>query len=245
MWVGLIILIVGILWLPTKKRRYHLRRMGGYEVLFPRRSSSQPSSPDISSGESSPLDDDVPVIRLPFEVHPTSPSSSEAVVEAHAGLTNSPVVEAFHRLRNRVVAFAGTREEVQRSPLRPRRQRYSRGVLFFLPAIFTPAQDIELAPATLAPSRIAAPDPSRSTSRTSQLRPPPEKVRYTEDLESAGDLRRDILEGLHPHDGITNSSHSSCEDLVDVGDLPSRPHSRSSNSSRSRSTTRPLISWDS
>jgi hypothetical protein len=227
--------------------------MGGYEVLFPRRigwhshfggseSSTQPSSPDISSGESSPIDDDVPVIRLPFQVHPASPSSPEAVVDGHAGLANSPIVEAFHRLRNRVVSFAGTREEVQRSPLRPRRQRYSRGVLFFLPAIFTPAQDIELAPAAV---RVAAPDPSRSTSRASQLRTPPEKVRYAEDLENTGDLRRDILEGLHPHDGITNSSHPSREDLVDVGDLPSRPHSRNSNSSRSRSTTRPLISWDS
>lgn len=259
MWFGFIILIVGVVWLPTKKRRYSLRRMGGYEVLFPRRSgwhfhlgsssesSTQPSSPHISSEENSPLDGDVPVLHIPFDVRPDSPtSSSEAstIAESYAGRTNSPIVEAFHRIRNRVASLASTREEVQRSPLRPRRQRYSRGVLFFLPAIFTQSQDIELAPTALAPPRIAVPVPSRSTSHVAQSRPA-EKQQFSEDLESVGDLRRDAPEGLHPHDGISSSRRSSREDLVGVSDLPSRPHSRSSSSSRSRSSSRPLISWDS
>jgi inositol phosphorylceramide mannosyltransferase catalytic subunit len=254
MWVGLVVLIVGIFWLPTKKRRYSLRRMGGYEVLFrrtgwhfhlggPSESSTQPSSPDISSEDNSPIDGDgdVPVLHLPFDVRPGSPSSSSeasTMAEPYAGRVNSPIVEAFQRIRNRVASLASPREEVQRSPVRPRRQQYSRGVLFFLPAIFTQSQDIELTPATLIPPRVAA-----STSRASQLRPP-EKPRYTEDLESAGDLRRDIPEGLRPHDGTLTSSRSSHEDLAEVDDLPSRPHSRSSSSSR-RSSSRPLISWDS
>jgi hypothetical protein len=261
MWVGLVILIVGVVWLPAKKRRYSLRRMGGYEVLFrrtgwhfhlggPSDTSTQPSSPDISSEESSPIDDDgdndVPVLHLPFDVRPGSPSSSSeasTMVEPYAG-RNSPIVEAFHRIRNRVASLASPRETVHRSPFRPpRRQRYSRGVLFFLPAIFTQSQDIELASAPLAPPRIPATVPSRTTSRATQLRPP-EKPRYTEDVESIGDLRRDIPEGLHPHDG-TLSSRSSHEDLVNVDDLPSRPHSRNSSSSRSRSTSRPLVLWDS
>jgi len=165
------------------------------------------------------------------------------MVEPYAG-RNSPIVEAFHRIRNRVASLASPRETVHRSPFRPpRRQRYSRGVLFFLPAIFTQSQDIELASAPLAPPRIPATVPSRTTSRATQLRPP-EKPRYTEDVESIGDLRRDIPEGLHPHDG-TLSSRSSHEDLVNVDDLPSRPHSRNSSSSRSRSTSRPLVLWDS
>jgi inositol phosphorylceramide mannosyltransferase catalytic subunit len=247
MWVGLIVLIVGIVWLPAKKRRYNLRRMGGYEVLFrrtgwhfhlggPSESSTQLSSPDIGSEENS---SDVPVLHLPFDVRPGSPSSSSeasTMIEPYAGRVNSPIVEAFQRIRNRVASLASPREEVQRSPVRPRRQQYSRGVLFFLPAIFTPNQDIELSPTALP--RVAT-----STTRAAQLRPP-EKPRYPEDLESVGDLRRDIPEGLRSYDGTLSSIRSSNEDLMDVEDLPSRPQSRSSSSSR-RSTPRPLIPWDS
>lgn len=253
MWVGLVILIVGVVWLPTKKRRYSLRRMGGYEVLFRRTGwrssepSTQPSSPDISSEDSSPIDgdgdSDVPVLHLPFGVGISSPSVSSEAPDPYAGRASSPIVEVFHRIRNRVTSLTSPREEVQRSPFRSRRQRYSRGVLFFLPAIFTQSQDIELEPTTLVPPRISA-IPSRSTSRITQMRPSlPEKPRYTDDIESLGDLRRDILEGLHPHDATMSCPPH--EDLVDVDDLPSRPHSRNSNSSRSRSTSRPLTTWDS
>jgi hypothetical protein len=265
MWVGLAVLIVGVVRLPSRQRRYSLRRMGGYEVLFPRwshrtgrlhlhlggwsGSSTQPPSPDGSSAGSSPIETEVPVLHLPFNVRPPSPSSlsdAAAAVDPYAGRTASPIVDAFYRIRNRMVSITGAREEVPRSPIRSRRPRHSRGVLFFLPAIFTQPQDIELAPPP-PPSRISAPQPhiSRIT-RASQL-PPPEKSRYHEDVESVGDIREDYLMGLHP-DGMStsSSSRSSVDDdahLVDLTDSPPPPLSRNG-SSRSRSTPRPLISWD-
>lgn len=265
MWVGLAVLIIGVVRLPTRQRKYSLRRISGYEVLFPRwshrtgrlhlhlggwsGSSTQPPSPGGSSESSSPTETEVPVLHLPFNVRPPSPSSSSetsAAADPYAGRTASPIVEAFHRIRNRMVSMTGAREDVPRSPVRSRRPQ-SRGVLFFLPAIFTQPQDIELAAAPLPP-RMSAPPPNISrVSRASQL-PPPEKLRYHEDVESVGDLREDYSMGLYPPDvmSTSTSSRSSLEDshLVDLTDPSAPPQSRSG-SSRSRSTSRPLMSWDS
>ncbi|GLB33914.1 putative glycosyltransferase family 32 protein [Lyophyllum shimeji] len=267
MWIGLVILIVGITRLPgNRQRKYSLRRIGGYDVLLPRLThqsgrwqlhlggwsspSSQLSSP---SGDETPssLNGDVPVLHLPFDdITPASPALSDtsSVPDAYAGRTSSPIVEAFNRLRNRMSSMTSmNNRNVPRTPLRPRRQRPSRGVLFFLPAIFTQTPDVELAPAHM-PSRI----PSSSTiSRASQL--PPEKMPFRADLESVGDLRRDHLTNDHPSELGSSSRNSQESTLVDLSDAPPprRPSSSSSSSSggagssRSRSTSRPLISWDS
>ncbi|KAE9397135.1 hypothetical protein BT96DRAFT_921711 [Gymnopus androsaceus JB14] len=146
MWVGLIILIGGvvIMVIPGKQRRT-LRRIGGYDVLFPRLSQRTgqwhfhlPRSEVSSQGDTSPTytdgDDDVQ-----FDMRPTSPASSESSFSADqlAG-RSSPLVETFRRVRNRVAAFTQPiPEEAPRTPFRPRRHRSSRGYLFFLPAIFT------------------------------------------------------------------------------------------------------------
>ncbi|RDB22769.1 Inositol phosphoceramide mannosyltransferase 3 [Hypsizygus marmoreus] len=253
MWVGLAILILGIIRLPgNRQRRYGLRRIGGYEVLLPRLtqhsgrwhlhlggwsgSSTQPPSPD-GDGPSPVIDAEVPVLHLPFDV-PPSPSLSETSTSAdpYAGRTGSPIVEAFQRLRNRMVSMTGAREEAPRTPFRPRRQRPSRGILFFLPATFTQPQDLELA--TPIPTRIP---PTNDISRASQL--PPEKTLFHEDLESAGDRRDE--HSRYPSDLASSSRSSEDSQLVNLNDAPPRRASSSSTSSRSRSSSRPLISWNS
>ncbi|KAG6821615.1 hypothetical protein H0H93_000124 [Arthromyces matolae] len=246
--IGLIILIVGLLRLSgNNQRRYTLRRVGGYEILLPRlshrsgrwhlslggwsSSTTQSSSPDGDELRSH-IDDDVSVLHLPLdEVAPASPSLSETSADQYAGRTASPIVEVFNRLRNRMASLGG-RDDAPRipyTPLRSRRQRPSRGVLFFLPAIFTQTSDIELA---TAPSRRPSSSP---ITRASQL--PPEKANYNTDLESGGDLANE-----YPFDyASSRSSHDST--LVDLVDLP--PHRRQSSShsaggpSRSRSAHRP------
>jgi inositol phosphorylceramide mannosyltransferase catalytic subunit len=144
MWFGLILLLVGMfkMMLPGKQRRYSLRR---YEVLFPRwshrtgrvhfhvsrSSDSRPPFQDESM-PNSPLDSHVPVLHLPF----LSPSSHEQYSRP-----STPLLEAFQRVRNRVSRVGAQFEEPPPStPVRPRRP-YSRGVLFYLPAIFTPPTD--------------------------------------------------------------------------------------------------------
>ncbi|KAG5648965.1 hypothetical protein DXG03_000314 [Asterophora parasitica] len=257
MWVGLAVLVIGIIRLPgNRQRRYNLRRIGGYDVLLPRltqhsgrwhlhlgswsASNTQPSSPD---GDVSPGSIDG-VLQLPFDaVTPSSPSLSEtsAVTDPYAGRTGSPIVAAFNRLRNRITS-SNNRDDVPRTPLRSRRTR-SRGVLFFLPAIFTQAPDIELSSAPI-PNRIPS---SSSISRASQL--PPEKANYPSDLESVGDLREET--NVFPPELAASSRPSQDSQLVDYNGSSSRRQSISSSSSgggsssRPRSTSRPLISWDS
>ncbi|KAG6854829.1 hypothetical protein C0991_012019 [Blastosporella zonata] len=254
MWIGLIVLIVGIFRLSgNRQRRYNLRRIGGYEVLLPRLSqrsgrwhlgswsgsSTQPSSPDSDETPSSIDGADVSVLHLPFDddSSPASPSLSEtSVTDPYAGRTASPIVEAFNRLRNRMTSM-GSREDVPRTPLRSRRQRPSRGVLFFLPAIFTQSPDIELAQSSIPP-RI----PSLSSiSRASQL--PPEKANFHADLESGGDL------GIPYPPELASSSRSSHDTtLIDIDDIPHRRQSSSSSTgggpSRSRTAHRASNSWE-
>ncbi|KAF5390711.1 hypothetical protein D9757_002687 [Collybiopsis confluens] len=149
LWIGLIILLGGVVMMliPGKQRRYTLRRIGGYDVLFPRLSQRTgqwhfhlPRSEASSQSESFPSSPtDTEADELPFEVHPSSPASSESsfLAEPIAG-RSSPLAETFRRVRNRVAAFTHTLpDDVPRTPYRPRRPRGSRGYLFFLPAIFT------------------------------------------------------------------------------------------------------------
>ncbi|KAF6754504.1 MIPC synthase, partial [Ephemerocybe angulata] len=174
MWVGLAVLVLGVVRLPKNQRR-SLRRMGGYDVLLPRLSrsgrwylplggfslSSSPSTPQlpspVSSEAASPTDADAPLLH--FNVDPPSPTLS--FNEPFAGREPSPITAAFRRVRNRVTAMASPREDVPMTPVRPRR-RSGRGVLFFLPAIFTSSQDIEMESTS-----------STSSSSSSSYPPPP------------------------------------------------------------------------
>ncbi|KIY67946.1 glycosyltransferase family 32 protein [Cylindrobasidium torrendii FP15055 ss-10] len=160
MWVGLVVFIIGIIsiFFPAKQRN-RLRRMGGYEILFPRRAGSQSDSDDELPG----------VVGLPVDVRPPSPTSSEASNDHYGRSSTSGVAGTVRAVRNRiagVLGFGGD-DGYSRVPSRRRSQRYSRGVLFFLPAMFTPqSQDVELGgssspPAYQSLSRQPSPDAKR------------------------------------------------------------------------------------
>ena len=216
MWIGLAVLILGLICLPSTQRR-SFRRIGGYDIVLPRLSRSGrfhfhlgapsfsfsgptqlPSS--LSDSETgSPIDGDVPVLHLPFDDRSatSSPSSdSLSYSDTYAGRTRSPLVEALQRVRNRVRSLTGSREIEPDTPIRPGRRPY-RSVLFFLPAIFTQSQDIELQPTSPG---------SRSTSHSRPILPrytqyPPEKDQYTEDVplvQDSGSGRHGLAEADTP-----------------------------------------------
>jgi hypothetical protein len=131
-------------------------------------------------------DGDVPVLHLPFDdqstASPTSPTSDGLGYSDHyAGRTQSPLIEAFQRVRNRVRSLAGSRQIEPDTPIRPRRRSYNRSVLFFLPAIFTQSQDIELQP---PPPRSRSISPSRSL-LPRYTEHPPEKIHLAQDSGSS------------------------------------------------------------
>lgn len=265
MWIGLGILILGIIRIaiPSKQRRYSLRRIGGYDVLLPRwhqrsgrwqlslgwstflaADTPQSPNPDDSSDEES----DDTIISLPFDSRPSSPASSEMSSSADyfspapGRHSSNPVLDAVRRVRNRVASLAGAREEAPRTPVRSRRQRYSRGVLFFLPAIFAQTPDIEL-----ASHRDEEPLPPPSYQRTiyrggSSSQPfPPEKQRYADDLERAGIYGDDFPAESSPQGSSGQYAHSIPERngaLVDLSDIPRSPGSHSRPGSRSMSRSR-------
>ncbi|KAF7292426.1 Glycosyltransferase family 32 protein [Mycena chlorophos] len=161
MWVGLVVLIIGTakIW-PGKQRRRNLRRIGGYDVLFPRRSgrwqlhvgeptsgtSTQLPSPD----DSEPSFDDLSVLHLPFDVRPSSPTSSDGNSDLYGQNDGGSLFDVVRRVRNRFVTMAGGKpltasppSPFPRTPVR-RRHRHNNGVLFFLPAMFTQPPDLEL-----------------------------------------------------------------------------------------------------
>lgn len=181
MWIGLAILLIGLIRLPSKQRR-GFRRIGGYDILLPRLSrsgrfhfhlgtpsfsSAQLPSLSSSSETESPIDGDVPVLHLPFDDQSTSSPMSDSLSDSdpYAGRTQSPLVEAFQRVRNRVRSLASSREIEPDTPIRTSRRPPNRSILFFLPAIFTQSQDMELQPSPPGP---------RSTSPSRPLLP-----RYT------------------------------------------------------------------
>jgi hypothetical protein len=205
MWVGLAVLIIGLgrLVLQNRQRKYSLRRIGGYDVMLPRWSQRNgrwhidlgwlslaapgTSTQPPTSVPGSPSDDET---LLPFDVSPSSPVASDisahtdAFSNGHASSAHL-LFDAVRRARSRFASLAGSqeREEVPRTPFRPRRHR-PRGVLFFLPAFFTQSQDMEMSSYRnsspvphIQPPRL----PYRSDSPT-----PPEKRRGIEDPELGG-----------------------------------------------------------
>ncbi|TFK75806.1 hypothetical protein BDN72DRAFT_831245 [Pluteus cervinus] len=205
MWLGLLILVVGFLKIPNRQRRSAFRRIGAYDVLLPRWShrtgrlhlhlgrSSMPSSgtsttlpsPTPSTVPSTPIEGEV--FRLPFDVQSPSPSmyDSRATDDSDAGRTQSSLTEVFRQVRSRVSSLAGYQETPSRSTISRSRQRRSRGVLFFLPAIFTQSQDIELEAPPHRHHRSRSPPPllSHSISR-SHL---PEKFSMDDDSSTSDD----------------------------------------------------------
>jgi len=216
MWVGLVVLIVGLgrLLLQNRQRKYSLRRIGGYDVMLPRWSqrngrwhidlgwlslpapgtATQPPTP----GHVSPADEET---LLPFDI-PSSPAPSDlsASIDTFSsgqGSSAHPLFDAVRRARSRFATFTGSQyqEEIPRTPFRTRRQR-TRGVLFFLPAFFTQTQDMEMSSyrnAQPVPHINPPPSPHRSNSPV-----PPEKRRYNDDPELGGHRENSVSPETNP-----------------------------------------------
>lgn len=169
MWIGLAILVVGIVRMALsphgKQRKYSLRRIGGYEVMMPRWRtrdgrwhldlgwfslpasgvSSQPSSPVSLSDE----EDEVQLLPISLDSRSFSPSPSEVsfgdTIHSSGSFTR-PITNSLRRAGTRVWSYFA-RESNPTDPLyRSHRPRRSRGVLFFLPAFFTPSHGVETFP---------------------------------------------------------------------------------------------------
>ncbi|KAG6336701.1 hypothetical protein ID866_2408 [Astraeus odoratus] len=235
LWIGLLILIFGVyrLVMPSKPRSYSLRRIAGYEVLLPRwrqrngrwhidmrwssfppsAASTQPPSPSTSTPHS-PLEEHVSLLPLPFDVRPNSPASSDiSSVDAFSSAGprgNSVLSDAVRSVRERINAFISPRSEhasVPRPRYQNRRQR-SRGVLFFLPAIFPQSQIVDIPPRSPPPQPSLLPTSSQY---------PPEKVRDSSRTRSyAG------VDDLDFHQGSSQSplletENGASHTLFDVG----------------------------
>lgn len=235
MWLGSAILVYGIykLAVPSKQRKYSLRRIGGYDVLLPRwtqrngrwhidmrwsflpasGASTQPSSP-INSALQSPLDEHVSLLPLPFELRADSPIPSDISSSADifsSNRTPSSILDAVRRVRDRATGYLNLSREpptLSRAPSRSRRQQRSRGVMFFLPAIFTQSQSLDIPPRSPPPQ----PSSGRNLPLSSQL--PPEKLWQGAESESA-----EFHQGCSqsPRPPLENRlPHSSSSPLIDV-----------------------------
>ncbi|KZT12518.1 glycosyltransferase family 32 protein [Laetiporus sulphureus 93-53] len=236
MWIGLVVFILGVIRLAlaphARRRKYRLRRIGGYEVMMPRwvqrdgrwyldlgwfglpssgaSSPIQPASPVLSEESSDDTEEeDMQLLPLSFAPRSSSPTPSDASFTADVVSSSSwqppsgrSTLDVVRRASRRVMTtIFGASEVPERTP----RRRRSRGVLFFLPAIFTPSHAIELQRGrslARSPTRLSA-----SLSRAS-ANVPPEKLQQPcpEDLEAGTFLP---IPELLPRGRAANSSFSS------------------------------------
>jgi len=203
--IGGIILLLGVirLALPSNKRR----RSAAYDVVLPKWTqrngrwyldlglfalpasgyTTQPASP-ISPPDSPALESQLPLLPLPLDVRSASPAPSdmtslgEVIPAVGSAISMNPVVEAVKRVGTRFMGLFGYQAApVLHSPRR--RTNHQRGVLYFLPAIFTPSsRDIE-APTPRLPNRSTPPfHGHRYTPSSSPLLS--NKGRYADDLDT-------------------------------------------------------------
>lgn len=219
MWVGLVVLILGVIRLVlaprSQRRKYRLRRIGGYEVMMPRwvqrdgrwyldlgwfglpasgaSTPVQPHSPiSLPSEASDTEEEDMQLLPLSFAPRSSSParSDSSSVTDAVSTTSWQPqtgrsTIDVVRRAGRTVMSTLFGASVSPEAPSRSRRPRRSRGVLFFLPAFLSPSQEIELSRGRSLP---------RSRSRLSPMGsspmpfPPPEKQSYSGDIESNGTM---------------------------------------------------------
>ncbi|KAF9818329.1 hypothetical protein IEO21_02844 [Rhodonia placenta] len=224
MWVGLVVLILGVIRLvlapSAKRRKYRLRRIGGYEVMMPRwvlrdgrwyldlgwfglpasgvNTPTQPRSPISlpSEASSDTEEEDMQLLPLSFAPRSSSPARSDS-----SSMMDTVSTTSWQPPRGRstldVVRRAGrsvitTLFGAPDTVPRTRRPRRSRGVLFFLPAFLAPSQDIELPRGRSLPRSRSRLSPVRSPSVYAHAQPPPEKPLYPGDMESGGYFDTDL-----------------------------------------------------
>ena len=203
MWIGLFILVGGLVRLAlaphSRQRKYSLGRIGGYDVMMPRwkkrnhrwyldlgwfaipSSTANTPNPPASpiSITSSDDEEDVQLLPLALDVPPPSPSPSDMSFATPP--PSYAVVDVMRRAANGVMSYFSSQPEVPGTPSRTRRPRRSRGVLFFLPALFTPSHGIELPADRGLPRSFSRGHLARSSSREQVPEYPPDKPRYRGD----------------------------------------------------------------
>jgi hypothetical protein len=186
--VGGVVLVLGLIRsaLPSNKRR----RIGGYEVVLPRwtqrngrwyldlgwfalpgsGSNTQPTSPI----DSTMSDGQLPLLPLQLDMRSASPAPSDTISLGDV-LPTSSIIDTARRMGARVRSLFGSREysSLPHSP-HLRRPRPTRGVMYFLPAIFSP-RDLDLSPQY----HRTAPFHSHTSSASPLL---PEKDEHDEDI---------------------------------------------------------------
>ena len=225
MWIGLIVLVAGLIRMalaPSQKPR-KFPRIGGYEVLMPRWTqkngrwyldlgwfalpasgiSTHPPSPITLPSPTTTDEEDVQLLPLYDSSRSTSPTPSEMslAVDLYPSPQGNSFVDRIRRAGGRVMESVFGTEEPPSTPSRSRRRRLrARGVLFFLPAFFTPVQNqpVSIPFTPHARSSSFAP-PHIENYSTSSL--PPEKQRYASELASAG-----LLPVVDSHARIGSSS---------------------------------------
>lgn len=239
MWVGLFVLVFGLVRLALaphrRQRKYTLGRVGGYEVMMPRwkkrnhrwyldlgwfaipSSTASTPNPPASPISLSSSDDEEDVHLLPLSLAvPPSPSIDEAPFSYHSN--NNGVVDTFRRAASGVLSYiSGTQQDVPSTPSRARRSRRSRSVLFFLPALSTPNNGIEIPTDRGVPRSLSRYRPSRNSSRDNLPAYSIDKARYRDD--EAGAQGSGLLVppsyDLGGHSRASTSSSVSDDPLID------------------------------
>ncbi|KAI0347225.1 hypothetical protein BDW22DRAFT_1404840 [Trametopsis cervina] len=163
MWIGLVVLIIGVgrLVLAPRRRKSRLGRVGGYEVMMPRwkkrnnrwyldmgwfaipSSTANTPNPPSSPISLSSSDDEEDVHLLPLSLAvPPSPSTLE---EGHFSPSqHHTVLNSMRRAASGFMSLFSSNEDAPSTPSRTRRGRPSRGVLFFLPALSAPSNGVDI-----------------------------------------------------------------------------------------------------
>ena len=216
--IGAMVLLLGLirLALPSNNRR----RLAAYDVVLPKWTqrngrwyldlglfalpasgyTSQPASPTSPPGSPTQL----PLLPLQVGLRSLSPASSEmtslgeVIPTVGSAISTNPVVATAKRVGARFMGLFGF-QTVPAIHSPRRRTNHQRGVLYFLPALFTPSsRDIE-APTPRFPSRPASPFHDHRYSRSSSPLLS-SKGRYVDDLDTV-----DLM--AHAHRRSVNSSY--------------------------------------
>lgn len=210
--IGAIILLLGLIRLALPSN--HRRRLAAYDVVLPKWTQrngrwfldlglftlpasgypTQPASPTSPLGSPTHL----PLLPLPVDVRSASPASSDMTSLGDvipATISTNLVIETVKRVGGRFMGLFG----YQVAPTQRRRTNHQRGVLYFLPALFTPSsRDIE-APTPHLPSRPLSPFDTYGRSRSSSPLLSG-KGRFVDDLDTV-----DLM--AHTHRRSVNSSY--------------------------------------
>ncbi|KAI9001074.1 nucleotide-diphospho-sugar transferase [Trametes punicea] len=235
MWIGLVVLVGGLIRLALAPRQKTRTRIAGYEVLMPRWTqkngrwyldlgwfalpasgiTTTPPSPISLPSEAAADEEEVQLLPL-YGSRPISPAPSDISLGADgAAPPNAPaggsVFDRMRRAGNHVMhsVFGAGSTVPPSTPSRSRRRRLrSRGVLFFLPAFLTSEPTDEVPVMPFSPHARSSSFSRARGAALSSTSYPPEKQRHAADLERAG-LLPVVDHSAHGRAGSSSSEGSS------------------------------------